>query len=58
MNKYLVSANVKGEILIQNPPVGFISSNDALDLAAYLVSMAEHNADKKFDEVLKELYNS
>jgi len=39
-NKFLVSANTSGEFAIYRLPVGLIPKQDALLLAAYIVSMA------------------
>lgn len=55
MNKYLVGANHAGLIVIQNPPRGRISPADALELAAWIVVMAEPNAPRPFAEVLEEV---
>jgi hypothetical protein len=51
-NKFLVAANGSG-ILIMNPPRGVISNDDALLLAAYIVSMADHSASNDFEDILK-----
>lgn len=40
-NKFMVSGNVKGQLLIVRPPGGPISQADALNLAAYLVALGE-----------------
>lgn len=49
-NKFLVASNGNG-IVIMNPPRGAISGDDALLLAAYLVSMA-HPTTNEFSKVL------
>lgn len=55
MNKFLVGF-AAGGVLIMHPPRGPMSDDDALLLAAYLVSMtsAGHEA---FSEVLKAVEN-
>lgn len=51
LNKFLVAANTRG-LIIMNPPLN-LSHDDALLLAAYLVSMAEPLASNTFEEVLQ-----
>ncbi len=51
-NKFMVMGKVSGEILIGRPP-GKLTADEALGLAAYLVSLAEPHAAHSFDEVLE-----
>lgn len=53
MNKYLVGAR-GDKIAIQNPPRGDMTRDDALELAAWIVAIADpvgNDFKKKFDEV-------
>jgi hypothetical protein len=50
-NKFLVSGTGRG-IVIMNPPRKEISHEDALLLAAYLVSMSDPYSGMKFEDVL------
>lgn len=50
MNKFMVGARGNG-IIISLPPRGPITPNDALLLAAWLVLIAEPDADNTFTEV-------
>jgi hypothetical protein len=56
-NKFLVGSSGRG-VVIQRPPVGTITADDALLLAAYLVTMAEHEASHEFSEVLAAVQGS
>lgn len=51
LNKFLVASKGK-EIGFLKPVPGSMSADDALLLAAYLVTMAEVSATHKFQEVL------
>lgn len=53
LNKFLVGANGRG-IVIGIPPRQ-LSYDEALELAAHLVALAEPFAGKKFAEVLNEV---
>jgi hypothetical protein len=56
-NKFLVAC--RGEcVSILLPPLDSISADDALVLAAYLVSMAEHDATHPFADVLAAVQNT
>jgi hypothetical protein len=49
----MVGANTAGLTMLNPPrPRDLITPDEALVLAAYLVSMAEHEAENTFDEVL------
>jgi hypothetical protein len=52
MNKFLV-ASLDGGIVFLKPLPQRMTPDDALLLAAYLVSMAEHEASNDFADVLK-----
>ncbi len=51
-NKFMVMGKVGGTILVGRPP-GKLTPDEALGLAAYLVSIAEPHATHKFAEVLE-----
>lgn len=51
-NKYLVSVTGANEIVMLNPSRGPMSPDDALVLAAWLVSLAGYNSSTIFDAVL------
>ena len=55
MNKFLVASRGK-EICIMRPPLSYISEDDALNLAAYLVSIV--GDDDRWEEVLKAVQNT
>ncbi len=50
-NKFVVGSQAGGIRVMM--PLGLLTPDDALLLAAWLGSMAEHNASHKFEEVLK-----
>ena len=56
LNKFFVGVQ-RDMVLIGRLPMGPISADDALLLAAYLVSMAEMNTETKFEDVLKAVQN-
>ncbi len=56
-NKYLVGANATHVTLVI-PPVGPLTFDDALLLAAWLVAIAEQQASNTFDEVLAAVCNT
>lgn len=56
-NKFMVAVSGRG-IGMLNPPRGPMTADDALILAAYLVSIAEMDATHKFEEVLKAVQNA
>lgn len=49
-NKFMVGS--MGDNLVVQIPQASYTPDEALLLAAYLVSMAEHSASNKFDDVL------
>jgi hypothetical protein len=51
-NTFMVAAGGRG-IAILNPPRTSITADEALLLAAWLVSIAEHSASQEFAEVLQ-----
>lgn len=53
-NRFMVAANSMGLMLVR-PPHGLMSYDDALVLAAWLVSIAEPRASFTFKEVLDEV---
>lgn len=53
LNKFLVSGRAGNICILKPPSFGIITPDDALLLAAYLVSMAEHEASHDFADVLK-----
>jgi hypothetical protein len=54
LNKYMVGGSHGGKFVsIQFIPHGVVSPDDALNLAAWLVVVAEPHATEKFDKVLK-----
>lgn len=54
MNKFLVGAQGKSTI-IQNPPRGPITADEALELAAWIVAVSAPHARKTFEQVLEEV---
>ncbi len=56
MNRFLVGSR-GGRIVIGNPPAS-MSADDAIELAAFLVAMAEPFALKTFNAVLEEVQSS
>lgn len=56
-NKFIVAVSAGG-ILMMNPPRGPMKADDALLLAAWLVSMAEHEASAEFSDVLAAVQDS
>lgn len=54
-NKYLVGSRGNGVVVISCGLT--LSANDAMNLAAWLVSVAQINTDVKFDDVLKAIQN-
>jgi len=57
-NRFMVAGGSKG-LVIMRPPVGPLSREDALLLAAWLVAMAEVlPGDEKFEDVLAKVQNS
>ncbi len=59
LNKFMVAAGGKGIAMLNGPHRGVpFSADDALLLAAYLVSMAEHKASHTFEEVLNAVQNA
>jgi len=57
-NKFMVAARAGGGIVIINPPGAPFSSNDALLLAAYLVSLAEPFASHGVAAVLAAVHDA
>mgnify|MGYP001603933895 CR=1 FL=1 len=57
MNKFLVAVKGK-EVGFLKPVPGSMSADDAMLLAAYLVTMAEMDATHKFEEVLAAVQNA
>ena len=55
-NKFMVAVGGKDVILLKPIPQK-LSADDALLLAAYLVSTAEINTETKFEDVLKAVQN-
>ncbi len=59
LNKFMVTAGGKGIVMLNGPHRGMtFTADDALLLAAYLVSMAEHDAAHTFEEVLNAVQNA
>jgi hypothetical protein len=57
LNKFFVAVGA-GKVIIMRPPMqGALTPDDAMLLAAYLVSMAEMDATHKFEDVLKAVRN-
>lgn len=56
MNKFFVATKGKEVIFLMPIPCS-MSADDAMLLAAYLVSMAEMDASHKFEEVLAAIQN-
>jgi len=53
LNMFFVSAG-GGKVVIMKPPArGVLTPDEAMNLAAYLVSLAEMDATVKFEDVLK-----
>lgn len=57
LNQWMVGSQGKN-VRIMNPPLGALSANEAMRLAAWLVTMAEMDATHKFEDVLKAVQNS
>ena len=58
VNKFMVGSRAD-KIFIMAPPIGQeISCDEALLLAAYLVSLAEPRASNRFEEVLTKVQNT
>jgi hypothetical protein len=59
LNKFGVASGGKGVTILMPPRSGVpFSADDALLLAAYLVSMAEHSAAHTFEDVLGAVQNT
>lgn len=54
-NRWMVAARVSGTVMILNQPVGPLSADDALVLAAWLVAIAEPSASRPFADVLSKV---
>lgn len=58
-NIHMVAARGKSITLMRPPrPAEILSADAALELAAWLVALAEIHATRKFDEVLVEVQNT
>ncbi len=58
LNRYFVAAGGGGAVRIMRPPAGDMTPDEALALAAWLVAMAEHEADYAFADVLDAVRNT
>ncbi len=56
-NKYIVGRHGK-DVVIVNRPTGPMSPDDAMNLAAWLVSVAEHDASETFEEIFNAVQNT
>lgn len=54
-NKFIVAANSRG-IIIMHTPIGVLTKEDALNLAAYLVAIS--GDEERFKEVLEAIKNT
>lgn len=57
LNKFVVSV-LGDKVGIQNPPTGYLSREDALELAAWLVALSTLDYEKEFLPILSEITNS
>lgn len=58
-NKFLVAVRGDDQVLVLNPPVGPITKADALNLAAWLVALADDDPERAtFNELLNEVLSS
>lgn len=57
LNKFMVGV-IGDDVIVGAATIGRINPRDALLLAAYLVTMAEIQADRKFEDVLKAVQNA
>lgn len=57
LNQWMVASQGKN-VRIMMPPLGVLSADEAMRLAAWLVTMAEMDATHKFEDVLKAIQNT
>lgn len=56
-NRFMVGVNLNGQIRLMRMPIGQLSKEDALNLAAWLVALAE-TEEGEFQEVLEAVKNT